>query len=374
MKILYHHRTRSRDGQSVHIDEMIEALQAEGVSVHVVGPRRVHALKPSRHKQVLPKFIYELLELSYSGLELAKIIAAVLRHKPDAIYERANIYTLSGLWASRLFSLPLLLEVNAPLTDERRQFDGLAMPRVARWSEEAVWRGATYVLPVTDVLANMIASAQVPRSRIVVTSNAVNMARFAGDTVTKAGRIPDSFSKGLVLGFVGYVRAWHGLPQVVNLLAQDPALGDAKLLVVGDGPGKADLMQCARALGVQERVYVTGPVERDDLAAYINRFDIALQPEVTPYASPLKLFEYMALCRAIVAPDAPNIREVLTHGEDAILFKPGNSESLANAVRALAQEPALRERLGAAAGSKVEKEDISWGRNARRAISLVLAA
>lgn len=371
MKILYHHRTRSRDGQSVHIDEMIKALKAEGVRVEIVGPQRVHALKSSFKKQLLPKMLYELLELGYSGLEFVKLAATILRERPDAIYERANVFTLSGVWAARLFSLPLLLEVNAPLADERQQFGGLAMPGLARWSEESAWRGANVVMPVTQVLGDVIARAKVPRGRIVVTCNGVDRARFANVPALDRAKLPPAFRSGLVLGFVGYVRAWHGLPQVVDLLANDPAMADASLLIVGDGPGTADLLARARSLGVERSVYVTGLVERDALAPYIAMFDIALQPEVTAYASPLKLFEYMALNRAIVAPDASNIREVLTNGTDALLFEPNNPVSFARAVRALALDPALRERLGQCAGDKIIREDITWARNARRAISLI---
>ena len=374
MKIVYHHRTRSKDGQSVHIDEMIKALEAEGVRVRMVGPQRVDAMKPSRNKQVLPKTLYEILELGYSGLEFVKLIRAIWQEKPDAIYERANIYTLSGLWAARLFSLPLLLEVNAPLTHERRQFDGLAMPALAGWSERAIWRGATYVLPVTKVLGDIVASTGVPDSRIVVLSNGVDRARFHDVSAVEADRLPDALRGRLILGFVGYVRAWHGLPQVVDLLAHDPALADAALLIVGDGPGTTDLLARARALGVEARVHVTGLVERDAMAAYISTFDVALQPEVTPYASPLKLFEYMALQRAIVAPDAPNIREILTDHKDALLFEPNNSASLADAVRALVVDPQLRSRLGKAAGDAISDGDISWARNARRAMSLIETA
>jgi len=371
LKILYHHRTRSRDGQSVHIDEMIKALKAEGVRVEIVGPQRVHALKSSFKKQLLPKMLYELLELGYSGLEFVKLAATILRERPDAIYERANVFTLSGVWAARLFSLPLLLEVNAPLADERQQFGGLAMPGLARWSEESAWRGANVVMPVTQVLGDVIARAKVPRGRIVVTCNGVDRARFANVPALDRAKLPPAFRSGLVLGFVGYVRAWHGLPQVVDLLANDPAMADASLLIVGDGPGTADLLARARSLGVERSVYVTGLVERDALAPYIAMFDIALQPEVTAYASPLKLFEYMALNRAIVAPDASNIREVLTNGTDALLFEPNNPVSFARAVRALALDPALRERLGQCAGDKIIREDITWARNARRAISLI---
>jgi len=371
LKILYHHRTRSRDGQSVHIDEMIAALKQQGVSVRMVEPERVDAMKPARKKQVIPKLVYELLEFGYSGLEFFKLVSAILRERPDAIYERENIYMLSGVWAARLFSLPLLLEVNAPLAEERGKFDGLAMPGFARWTEEVLWRSATYVLPVTGVLGGYIEKAGVPSSRIVVTSNGVDTDAFRLVEAGARPRLPDAFEAGPVLGFVGYVRAWHGLPQVVELLGADPILAQASLLVVGDGPARGDLEDQARRLCVQDRVQVCGVIGRDRLAGYISTFDIALQPEVTAYASPLKLFEYMALGRAIIAPDAPNIREILTHEVDALLFEPNNPESLAAAIRRLVGDGALRARLGAAAADKIQREDITWARNARRAISLV---
>ena len=161
---------------------------------------------------------------------------------------------------------------------------------------------------------------------------------------------------------------------MVDLLAGDSALAGANLLVVGDGPGRADLERRAQELGVAERVWVTGLAERHALAGYISHFDIALQPEVTAYASPLKLFEYMALARAIIAPDAPNIREILTHGADALLFEPNNPDSLAAAIRALVGDAGLRQRLGAGAADKIAREDISWRRNARRAVSLIRSA
>ncbi len=144
--------------------------------------------------------------------------------------------------------------------------------------------------------------------------------------------------------------------------------------MVGDGPGVAQIVQQAQELGVSGRVCVTGIVGRDMLAHYITLFDIALQPEVTPYASPLKLFEYMALGRAIVAPNAANIREILTDGADGLLFEPNDPASLAQEIRELAASSELRARLGAAASRKIIEDDITWERNARKVISLIRGA
>jgi hypothetical protein len=69
-----------------------------------------------------------------------------------------------------------------------------------------------------------------------------------------------------------------------------------------------------------------------------------LQPASVEYASPLKLFEYMALGRAIVAPAQPNIMEVLTDGADGVLFDPQDPAALANAIDRLCRDPSLRAR------------------------------
>src|SRR5665213_2065660 len=156
LTILYHHRTRAMDGQSVHIDEMIHALRGLGHRVIVVGPRRVAATTQSIESRLLPPSLYELVELGYSFLEFAKLSIAAIMHRPDVLYERENLFMLSGLWTARLFGLPYLLEVNSPLAEERARYGGLFWQKLAAWTEHLCWRSASMVLPVTDVLAEHI--------------------------------------------------------------------------------------------------------------------------------------------------------------------------------------------------------------------------
>jgi glycosyltransferase involved in cell wall biosynthesis len=173
-----------------------------------------------------------------------------------------------------------------------------------------------------------------------------------------------------VLGFVGFMRDWHGLDRVIAALPTQP---DLVLVVVGDGPVRAALATQAAALGVAERVRFVGLVPHEEVPAWVGRFDIALQPRVTPYASPLKIFDYMAACCAIVAPDQPNIREVLTDGETALLFDPDRPESLTAALRRLTADAALRSRLGRAARAELERRDYTWRHNAARIAAWALA-
>ena len=138
----------------------------------------------------------------------------------------------------------------------------------------------------------------------MVTPNGVDPEAFCAQDNAAAKRAR-GLQDRLVLGFVGYVREWHGLDRVVDLLASREAMKNAHLLVVGDGPARAPLEVQAARLGIADRVQFTGTMSRDRLPGLIAAFDIALQPLVTAYASPLKLFEYMAEGRTIVAPATP---------------------------------------------------------------------
>jgi len=302
-------------------------------------------------------------------LEFLRLARACLSHKPDILYQRANLYMLSGLWCARLFRLPYLLEVNSPLTEEREKFSALRLRGLAWRTERASWRGADQVLPVTEVLARAIARAGVPPDRITVIPNGVDLDRFApGDDGTTRRLL--SLENRLVLGFVGFVREWHHADAIIDLLAGPDLPPNSHFLIVGDGPVRGALMDQARRLGVEDRLTITGIVPREEVAPYVRCFDIALQPHVVAYASPLKMIEYMALARAIVAPATDNIRELLIDGQNALLVEPDDREAYAAAVGRLARDAGLRARLGTAARETVLARDLTWRHNARAVAAL----
>mgnify|MGYP006159586685 FL=1 len=385
MKILYHHRTASKDGQAVHIEEMIEALRALGHEVRVVAPMAedqsgqgqmgsdmgwVHKLKA-----LMPKALYELMELAYSWVAYRKLMQAARDFQPDVIYERYNLFLLSGLMAARRLKLPLLLEVNAPLVEERSKHSGgLALPRLARWAEGTAWRGADRVLPVTRVLAQHVWDQGVPPQRVVVIPNGINRAHFAQAPSPDEAKARLGLQGRLVLGFTGFVRDWHGVDRIIDWMATPHAPTNAQLLVVGDGPVRADLEAQARRLGLADRVAFTGVIDRDQVPAHVAAFDVALQPAVTAYASPLKLMEYLALGKAIVAPAVPNLLEVLTDGVNACLFAEGRPGQLEAALTRVCEDTALRERLAQGASDTIDRLQLTWLGNAGRVVALAQEA
>ncbi len=372
MKILYHHRIASKDGQFVHIEELTHSLKKRGHELIMVGPAVVDSDQFGGEggmvawlKRYLPKALYELMEFAYAGVAYRKLARAVREHRPDCLYERYNLFLPAGVWIKRKFNLPMLLEVNAPIFEERKKYHGIALPWLARWTESAAWRGADLVLPVTEVLAQRVIDAGVPRARIVVIPNGIDWSKFGTVPDSDAAKFKLGVQGRVVLGFTGFMREWHGLERVVELIAQhrhDPW----HLFLVGDGPARASIEQRARDLGVADRVTITGVVGRDHVADYVAAFDVALQPDVVDYASPLKLFEYLALARAVVAPDKPNIREVLTHERNALLFDPDDAAAFTRVIERLACDEGLRRSLAAEARATIERDGYTWDRNAER--------
>ncbi len=258
---------------------------------------------------------------------------------------------------------PLYLEVNAPLAAERAAFGGLRLKRLAGAVERFTWRSARRVLAVTKALGQIVAELGVAAERIAVVPNGVVLARFPPRVPRPADGADDD---GVTLGFVGFMRGWHGLDTVLRGMAGDPAGARLRLELIGTGPALAELERLAAELGLGDRVRFEGLVAHEQVPARLARFDIALQPRATAYASPLKLFDYMAAGCAIVAPDQPNIREVLEDGSTALLFLPDDAEAFWRAIRLLAEHRELRDRLGAAARARLEAADFTWSGNARR--------
>ncbi|MCR0985123.1 glycosyltransferase family 4 protein [Roseomonas populi] len=370
MRFLYSHRIRSRDGQAVHLEAMVAALRAAGHEVRVVGPAGFEhgslggdSKAVSFVRQRLPAWVGELAELAYAVPAAIRLDRAASAFRPDVIYERANLFHLAGTLVAVRRGLPLLLEVNAPLAEERARFGGLALRPLAAFFERLVWRRADRVLPVTAVLAARVARAGVPAARMTVVPNGIEPEDFP--------RLAERPSNGeIVLGFIGFLREWHGLASVVRALAAaEPGLRPV-LQVVGDGPAREGLERLAAECGVADRVRFTGLVPRDEVPNVVAGFDIALQPAAVDYACPLKVLEYMAAGRPIVAPDQPNIRELLEHGRTALLFDPADPDGLWRAALRLAGDAALRRALGDAARAEILRRDLTWGGHARRVAML----
>lgn len=383
MKILYHHRTQAEDGQAVHIRSLIGAFRALGHDVReeALVPRMESSEpEPPGDTQepeawpfmnYVPAFLREIAEYGYSVPAKRRLVRAQRDFGADFLYERYAFGNTAGVRAAAELGVPIMLEVNSPMVYELTRTRGLSFPRRARRVEGEIFRGATRVTVVSGVLGEMVAEYGVPEERIVVTPNGVHLELFENpDAVRARADLGLEGIEGPVLGFVGYFREWHGLEGVIEALTSK-SLREAHLVLVGYGPAERPLREAAERCGVGDRLHFPGPRKHSEIPGILPAFDVGLVPAINVYASPLKLQEYMAAGLPSVAPNQANLREVLTHGTNGLLFEPGDREELTGALAELVASESLRRRLGAAARQTILDGDMTWEGIARRIIAVM---
>ena len=365
--IVYHHRTQGVDAQGIHVQEICKAFEALGYRVAKVALHAQEQVgKESRPGLVnrlvskLPRFAYELLELGYNLVGIPRLYRAVKKNRPLFLYERYSLFNLSGVVVSKLTNIPLVLEVNSPLAWEKAHHGGLVLKGFGQRLETFIVNSATLTIAVSGVLKRMLTEQGARPGHIMVMPNGVNLEEYQSMDSARQGAV-----NGVTLGFVGWFRQWHGLQEMLTALDDHNVFREgANLVLVGDGPARPGLEKLIRERNLADRVTITGPVDRVGLFKHLANMDVALQPAATSYASPMKLFEYLAAGKAVVAPDQDNIREVVREGESALLFAPGDWNVFAERVMELVRTPDLRQRLGQAGRRSIEANGRTWRANA----------
>ncbi|MFT5288057.1 MAG: glycosyltransferase involved in cell wall biosynthesis [Planctomycetota bacterium] len=400
MRVLYHHRTQAEDGQAVHVRSLLRAFESLGHEVWEVGLVKHGTRAPESESQGaegqdaastsdgssgrerwgwvtrLPRFARELAEYGYNGIARRRLVGEAARFEPDFIYERYAFGNAAGVLASKRTQRPLILEVNSPMVDELSRTRGLSFPKFASKLESWIFRSADRVCVVTAVLGDMLVELGVERERLLVTPNGVDLDLYEyGDRAqvrAEARRslgLPPEEDGEVVLGFTGYYRPWHRLDLALNALLE-PSLERARLVLIGEGPAHEELEQHALKLGVRDRLTFAGRRPHHAIPGLLPAFDLALVPAINPYASPLKLHEYMAASLPTIAPDQPNLREVLVDDRDALLVAPDDGDAFGQAILKLSADGDLRARLGRAARRTIIEGDMTWEGNARRVCAM----
>jgi glycosyltransferase involved in cell wall biosynthesis len=321
-----------------------------------------------------PDAAREVRALLYSaGLRFR--LASLLRDfGADFVYERYALLATAGSSAARALRIPHVLEVNAPLSDEQAAHRGLAFCHATRQVERATLRGADRVIAVSHGVADWAAKCGVEPMRLSVLSNGVDPARFS---VSAAQRAAMRASLGVdgapVIGFLGTLKPWHDLASLIRATAMLVRAGlRARLLVIGDGPERPRLEALARAENLDALTTFVGAVPHDDVPRYLSALDVAAVTYGTGqgyYFSPLKLFEYLAAARPVVAAAAGDIEHCIRDGVTGLLYPPGDVRVLADALLAVITEPARGRRL-AQAGRDPVRAHHTWAANGERVVAL----
>ncbi|MEP0806209.1 MAG: glycosyltransferase family 4 protein [Chloroflexota bacterium] len=275
----------------------------------------------------------------------------------DVVFERNSLYNAGAAMACRKLRLPYVMFFDA---DQIAELDFMGKPLKGwlRWRARRLLRfnldTARRIVCVSEIAKrHLIQNWNVPADKLIVLPNAVDVNRFQPDpnlgAQTRAS-LSLTTDQPLVV-FVGSFYQWHDVTTLLRAFARvQSGRPEARLLLVGDGAERERMTALACELGLGEAARFTGFVSHADVVRYVNAADVAVVPvpkmEREMWLSPMKLFEYMAAGKAVVASAMGQIVDVVRDGENGLLVPPGDETALAEAVGRLLADESLRERLG----------------------------
>jgi glycosyltransferase involved in cell wall biosynthesis len=286
----------------------------------------------------------------YNNIAVEQVMKNLVKEfSPELIYERYSPFGGAGSICSRKMGIPHILEVNALLAEEGKRYRRQALQEASEFLEQTAFQATSLIVTVSRALKDSLIDSGIPAKKIIEVSNGVDEMFFSPVESSAC----DSLQDNIVIGFVGSLKPWHEINLIVDtfrILASDPVY---HLLVVGDGP----LMKPLQALKREfpGRVTLTGAIDHQEVPQYIHAMDIALAPYPKLdkfYFSPLKLLEYMALGKTIVATDVGQISTLIQHGETGWLVPADNPQLFIEAIRRLSKDRTLREKLGSKAAAE----------------------
>jgi glycosyltransferase involved in cell wall biosynthesis len=394
MKILYYSAHPSlplyaKNGSGTHMREMINAMRELGHEVQpliiadkrnppcfVKGSGKTGGLK-GLIKKIIPGVVWRSFK-EFRLLQLDRKAEAILlkeidRFQPDMVYERAAYLQLSGVNAVKKKKCLHYMEINAPFINEVEEFE--KAPTI--WKSKA--RRAEYwqvtspdkVYVVSNVLKRYYMRYMIENKKIEVLPNCVNTSKaICNQELKDSLRKKFGLEAKTVIGFVGSIFPYHGIDLLIRGFATTAKeKPEAVLMIVGDGATIPELKDLSRKLGLEDRVIFTGSVPNEDIFSYIDLIDIAVMVKSNWYGSPVKLFEYGAMKKPIVAPLTEPVLDVMEKGVHGLLIQ-SDEISVSSAINSLITDKKLRSGLANAFHEKVTQQH-TWHKAAEAVLSSV---
>jgi glycosyltransferase involved in cell wall biosynthesis len=387
VKILYYSphpglNLSSPAGYGTHMRGMIKAFRELGHEVEICimggenlidGPAQNSSFLKRSIKKALPPLLWEtakdldLLKLDHCSKIL--LDKKVRSFRPDVVYERGFYLMTSGVEIARKYNVMHLMEMNSPYPEERVKMSGKSMmighaKKMERIQLQATSRLVVVstalrdhfdrILPGTAAKACITPNAVTPDEIILNQEHQFSLRRKYG--------IRDD---DIVFGFVGSFFPHHGIDLLIQAFAHVQArVPEAYLLIVGDGEIKRELQALANDLPCSDRICFTGNVQHDEVYDHISIMNVSVMARSNWYSSPVKIFEYGALGKPVIAPDCLPVRDVMTTEYNSLLVRP-QVDDIVDAMIKLVRDAELRQKIGSEFQKKVLSEH-TWEKMAEK--------
>jgi len=387
MKILFYspHPTlyfNAPTGYGSHMRGMVNGFREEGhtVDILVLGntPQSIDSSKQTNSfkstlKKVLPKMLWrtlkEIQQIRFDKHAAHELRIAILKFNPDVVYERSAWMSNGSVQVLKQFNIKHVVEINAPFEEEVKEFEKASsfISFIGKKKLKNLLQSAYLVAPITSSLQkHAVKNYGVNPAKCLVVPNAIDKSEIQiTDSRVEEIRKKFDLTHKNVIGFVGSIFPYHGVDRLIHAVSKLNN-SDVSLLIVGDGYLIPELKEQARTLGLNSRVHFTGSVPKEDVYNYIAAMDAVTLPNTEWYCSPVKLFEYGALGKVVLAVNEAGVSDVMTNS-DGMLFENNErdfQEALNFTISNLSQ---LKERANAFQQKILSNH--TWSANARQILN-----
>jgi len=374
MKLLYCYIAQNTEGNKVHIDSFMKAFVSLGDEIIDAGITVKPFMEDKSQWSIAKKIQAKLIWIGRNLSNLLRIFLRAMQSRPDVLLFRFTsdhnmflaIYILS-------FFYPIVLEINAIRSVEGQT----AMQWLSHLLDKLTFKRARRCFAVSSMLRDLLVrEMNLDKEKVVAIENGVDVDVF--NPGISAAKVKKTLGLGtaFVVGFVGAFKPWHGVDLIVDLAGKVEEI-NMKFLLVGDGESRDDCEEQVRIRDLQDKVIFTGFLPHANVPEYMAAMDVVIAPFPRAYydscggfyGSVLKIFEYMGMGKAIIAPPLGQIKDVLVDGESGLLIYSEDTAALKEALSRLYNDSAFRESLGINARRRVE-QNYTWRANASKVRSL----
>jgi glycosyltransferase involved in cell wall biosynthesis len=372
-------------GAMSYLDGTLSGLSQESVSCEVFSGRQLPVehypveVIPSRRRLYLFR---ECQSLAYN-LRFAMHVWKKFRGRmPRVLYQRHGRFVLSGVLLSWLSGRPLTLEYQGSEVWLANNWDPARFRLWLKLCEDVSIAASSQIVVLCEALRDELIARGYPAEKIILNPAAVNPECFRPDCGGKEVRRQLGLApQHSLVTFVGSFSYYHGIPVLARAITallkrhkEDPVLADLRFMLVGDGLLRPETEEALDKVEGSQAVIFTGLIPHASVPSYLDASDILVSPQIPNadgkpfFGSPTKLFEYMAMEKAIIASNMDQLSSVLRHANTAWMVTPGSDTELTNAIQYLAARPELRRLLGRNARATALQRH-TWHQNAIRFLS-----
>ena len=355
-------RIPTERAHGIQIMKMCESFAKSGREVELVAPRRFNLIQENPFKyygvepvfKIKKLFCLDLVKFGRIGF-LIQSFTFFLSVKIYLLFKEKKILYARD-WFIGLFFNDFILEIhNLP-------------KKITRWHKN-VWQKANHLVVLTAIAKKRLIEEGIKKNKIFVVPDAVDLKKFdisiSKEEARKKLNLP--FDKKIIL-YTGHLYKWKG----VDALIEAGKLLEKGTLIYLVGGTKKDITNYKLQITNYHNVHLVGHRPHNEIPLWLKAADILVLPNSGQddiskfYTSPMKLFEYMASGRPIVASDLPSIREIL-NGDNAFLIDSDNSQKLASAIDKVLKNASLSNSMAVKAILDVKK--YTWEERTRKIIN-----